>query len=59
MAPIVILMSGNYVGPQQLTQILALLAGWGARRPYFLQMASSAPVKARVRHPHRDHDALI
>lgn len=28
-APIAILTSGGYVGPQQLTQILALLAGWG------------------------------
>lgn len=28
-APVAILTSGSYVGPQQLTQILALLAGWG------------------------------
>lgn len=28
-APIVMITSGTYVGPQQLTQILALLAGWG------------------------------
>lgn len=28
-APVAILMSGAYVGPEQLTQILALLAGWG------------------------------
>lgn len=28
-APMAILTSGVYVGPQQLTQILALLAGWG------------------------------
>lgn len=29
LAPIVILTSGAYVGPDQLTQILAFLAGWG------------------------------
>lgn len=28
-APIAILTSGGYMGLQQLTQILALLAGWG------------------------------
>lgn len=28
-APIVMITSGTYVGPQQLTWILALLAGWG------------------------------
>lgn len=28
-APVAILTSGAYVGPQQLAQILALLAGWG------------------------------
>ena len=28
-APFAILMSGDYVGPEQLTHILALLAGWG------------------------------
>jgi hypothetical protein len=29
LAPMAILISGAYVGPEQLTQILALLAGWG------------------------------
>ena len=28
-APIVMITSGRYVGPQQLTEILAILAGWG------------------------------
>ncbi len=39
-APIVMITSGRYVGPQQLTEILAILAGWGLCAAAVLVMAS-------------------
>ena len=39
-APIVMITAGRYVGPQQLTEILALLAGWGLCAAAILVMES-------------------
>ena len=42
-APVAILISGDYVGPEQLTQILALLAGWGLCMAAMLAAESFKP----------------
>lgn len=47
-APLVILTSGGYVGPEQLTQILALLGGWGLCVTVMLVAATLKPAGQSV-----------